>query len=89
MGGSAIRCIVHYFIIDDQVEKIDLDLLELIPQKSVVRDGATDGPKHAFPLCSWVYHIKLTLMETVLSMGFELELYQPYEYVLIYGYACF
>jgi len=61
-------------------------LLELIPQKPHI-DGDGEGPKHAFPLCSWVYHIKLTIIETVLLMGFELDIYQPYEYVLIYGYA--
>jgi len=61
-----------------------MELLELIPQKSANREG--NGPQHAFPLCSWVYHMKLSLIETVLTMGFELELYQPYEYVLIYGY---
>lgn len=70
----------------NQIEKIDVDLLELIPQKPPTRDEA-NGPKHAFPLCSWVYHIKLSLIETVLAMGFELELYQLYEYVLIYGYV--
>jgi hypothetical protein len=62
-----------------------VELLELIPQKPVTR-GVEEGPKHGFPLCSWVFHIKLTIFETVLLMGFELDLYQPYEYILIYGY---
>jgi len=68
-----------------KIEKIDVELLEFIPQK-YHRDGEEEGPKHAFPLCSWVYHVKLTIIETVLLMGFELDIYQPYEYVLIYGY---
>jgi hypothetical protein len=59
--------------------------LGLIPQKAVAR-GEDEGPQHALPLCTWVFHIKLTIFETVLLMGFELELYQPYEYILIYGY---
>jgi N-alpha-acetyltransferase 35, NatC auxiliary subunit len=46
-----------------------------------------DGPQYAYPLCSWVFHVKLTVVETVLLMGFELDLYQPYEYVLIYRYS--
>jgi len=62
-----------------------MELLELIPQK-VGSKHEGDGPKHAFPLCSWVYHMKLTIIESVLSVGFELEIYQLYEYVLIYGY---
>jgi hypothetical protein len=69
-----------------KIEKIDVELLELIPQQ-YRRDGDEEGPKHAFPLCSWVYHVKLTVIETVLLMGLELDIYQPYEYVLIYGYA--
>jgi hypothetical protein len=31
--------------------------------------------------------MKLTLVETILFMGFELELYQPHEYALIYRFA--
>ena len=69
-----------------KIEKIDVELLELIPQQ-YRRDGDEEGPKHAFPLCSWGYHVKLTVIETVLLMGLELDIYQPYEYILIYGYA--
>ena len=61
-----------------------MDLLELIPQRP--KDGDFSGPKHAFPLCSWVYHMKLNIIESVFALGFELDLYQPIEYVLIYGY---
>ena len=63
-----------------QVEKLDVELLELIPQK-------LNTQSHAYPLSSWTYHIKLTLVETILFMGFELELYQTHEYVLIYRFA--
>jgi len=61
-----------------------MELLELIPQKA--KEGEYPGPKHAFPLCSWVYHIKLSIIENVFALGFELDLYRPAEYVLIYGY---
>jgi hypothetical protein len=57
----------------------------LIPQKPAAR-GEDEGPQHALPLCTWVFHTKLTIFETVLLMGFELDLYQPYEYILVYGY---
>lgn len=63
-----------------------MDLLELIPQKPIARDEE-GGPRYAFPLCSWVYHMKFNLVESILFMGFELELYQPYEYVLIYRFT--
>jgi N-alpha-acetyltransferase 35, NatC auxiliary subunit len=80
--------VISFWLLDliCEIEKIDTELLELIPQKPIPGAQNMDGPRHAFPFCSWVYHIKLTVIETVLSMGFELELYQLYEYVLIYGY---
>jgi len=63
---------------------MDLELIELIPEQPVQRDGYKSN--HALPLSSWTYHIKLILVETILFMGFELELYQPHEYSLIYSY---
>ena len=60
--------------------------MELIPQKPLSKDQAFEGPRNAFPLCSWVYHVKLAVIEEVMLLGFELDLYQLYEYALIYGY---
>jgi hypothetical protein len=48
--------------------------------------GDDDTAKYLYPLCSWVYHIKFTIVEELLLLGFELELYQPYEYIYIYKY---
>lgn len=35
-------------------------------------------------LSCWAYHVKLECMETVLLLGFELELYGVHEYTMIY-----
>jgi len=67
------------------MEQLDTALLDLIEQESVDPDPEYLGPKHALPLCSWVCHIKLEIIESVLLMGFELDLYQPYEHLTIYG----
>lgn len=33
---------------------------------------------------SWAYNIKLTMIEKILYLGFELDLYGSHEYVMIY-----
>ncbi|KAF7723308.1 hypothetical protein EC973_002105 [Apophysomyces ossiformis] len=37
-------------------------------------------------LSSWAYHLKLSMMETILELGFELDLYSAHEHVMIYWY---
>ncbi|KAG1468031.1 hypothetical protein G6F56_004071 [Rhizopus delemar] len=36
---------------------------------------------------SWAYHIKMSIMEKILFMGFELELYGQHEYTMILWYT--
>lgn len=33
---------------------------------------------------SWAYNIKLTMIEKILFLGFELDLYGSHEYIMIY-----
>ncbi|KAG0232949.1 Mak10 subunit, NatC N-terminal acetyltransferase-domain-containing protein [Mortierella sp. GBAus27b] len=40
-----------------------------------------------FYFVSWVYNMKLWVMEWLLLLGFELELYSTFEYSMIYGYV--
>ncbi|KAI8146778.1 Mak10 subunit, NatC N-terminal acetyltransferase-domain-containing protein [Fennellomyces sp. T-0311] len=37
----------------------------------------------------WAYNIKLEMMETILLLGFELELYGNHEYLMIYTYLVY
>ncbi|KAI8379557.1 Mak10 subunit, NatC N-terminal acetyltransferase-domain-containing protein [Radiomyces spectabilis] len=46
----------------------------------------TGAPQVSYYLCSWTYHQKLFIMETILFLGFELELYGVHEYVMVYWY---
>jgi hypothetical protein len=39
-----------------------------------------------FAVSSFVYHIKLWVMESFLVRGFPLSLYQPAEYGIVFGY---
>lgn len=49
---------------------------------------ADDGSElaYAYPLSSWVYHYKLLQLRLLIQMGFELEIYAPFEYVDMYWY---
>jgi len=40
----------------------------------------------SYPLSSWVYHYKLRQMEWVHLLGFELEIYLPYEFAGMFWY---
>ncbi|KAK4130310.1 Mak10-domain-containing protein, partial [Trichocladium antarcticum] len=44
------------------------------------------APTHALPLSSWAYHYKLRLMEWIVQLGFELDIYQPDELAGMYWY---
>lgn len=51
----------------------------------------SDGQVAQYPylLSSWVYHMKFLVMEQVLLLGFELDLYQPHEFRMIYWYLVY
>ncbi|KAJ3039660.1 N-alpha-acetyltransferase 35 NatC auxiliary subunit [Rhizophlyctis rosea] len=52
-------------------------------------DRAQKRSRHAqepFHLSSWVYNEKLNLLITMLSLGFELELYSPAEHLMVFWY---
>ena len=45
-----------------------------------------DGPQYSFSLSSWVYHYKLHLMETIVLLGFELDIFPLHEFAGMYWY---
>ncbi|KAG1143589.1 hypothetical protein G6F37_006800 [Rhizopus arrhizus] len=51
----------------------------------VLLSGADSEMPYYFS--SWAYHIKLTIMEKILFLGFELELYGQHEYAMILWYT--
>ncbi|PKC15017.1 Mak10-domain-containing protein [Rhizophagus irregularis] len=64
-------------------EHIDTKLQSLTNEEPIITE---EGPSYSFHLSSWVYHRKLVLLEDILFLGFELDLYGTHEYVMIYWY---
>jgi len=62
---------------ESKCEEIDSELKDLIREEP---KALNDSPNYAFSLSSWVYHYKLKQMEWVIFLGFELEVYLPYEF---------
>lgn len=46
--------------------------------------NALDTPYY---FSSWAYNLKLTMMEKILFLGFELDLYGQHEYIMVYWYV--
>lgn len=45
--------------------------------------------KMRFDISSWIYNLKLELISSYLERGFELDLYQIYEFPMIYWYQVY
>ncbi|CAO3569487.1 unnamed protein product [Mortierella alpina] len=50
-------------------------------------DTTSEISVQPFYFVSWVYHMKLWVMEWMLLLGAELELYSDFEYSMVYGYV--
>ncbi|PNS14488.1 Long chain acyl-CoA synthetase 6, peroxisomal [Sphaceloma murrayae] len=75
-------------------EESDASLLSLCALSHTTRDpillSPTSTPSDPFyPLASWVYHHKLSVIVSVLLLGFELEIYLPPEYASMYALLSF
>jgi hypothetical protein len=67
-------------------EEIDQLLQPYSEDKPVAWPRATSSPAHRLPLSSWAYLYKLRLMEWIVQLGFELDIYQPDELAGMYWY---
>jgi hypothetical protein len=70
---------------------LDLDVLqheaETIDQEvgpAQDLDSSEPSPSTLYPLSSWIYYTKLDLMLKILLMGFEQNLYRPWELGMVY-----
>ncbi|KAF2219313.1 Mak10 subunit, NatC N-terminal acetyltransferase-domain-containing protein, partial [Elsinoe ampelina] len=75
-------------------EETDMELLSICRSSVTTRDPirpliGEDGTAPHLPLASWVYHHKLLAMETVITLGFELEVYLPDEFATQYALLSF
>lgn len=74
-----------------QMEAEDIDQLlqvQLDEQPLAYPPDAPPGspPAYSLPLSSWAYLYKLRLMEWIVQLGFELQIYQPDELAGMYWY---
>ncbi|RUS20438.1 Mak10 subunit, NatC N-terminal acetyltransferase-domain-containing protein [Endogone sp. FLAS-F59071] len=74
--------------LQDEAEQIDAKLHKLAKIDPIVLGLKLTKGEASYPyyLSSWVFHQKLTMMEEILFLGFELELYATHEYLMIYWY---
>ncbi|KAF9915912.1 hypothetical protein FBU30_001645, partial [Linnemannia zychae] len=80
--------------LQEQAEMFDADihtvLEELRAQSNISEPVPVNGiqePSAPFYFVSWVYHMKLWVMEWMLLLGSELELYSSFEYSMVYAYV--
>ncbi|PWW74816.1 Mak10-domain-containing protein [Tuber magnatum] len=66
-----------------EAEEVDSELRQFTNEEAAM---TPNGPSFAFPLSSWVYHYKLRHMEWIMLLGFELEVFQAYEFAGMYWY---
>jgi hypothetical protein len=70
-----------------EAEEVDSELHSLTDESPLrISDDPQTGLAYSFTLSSWVYHYKLRLMELVVLLGFELEIYQLHEFDGMYWY---
>ncbi|KAF9193868.1 hypothetical protein BGZ50_006922 [Haplosporangium sp. Z 11] len=70
-------------------EEIHLVMGEMQAQQGneAIDPALSESALRPFYLVSWVYHMKLWVMEWLLLLGSELELYSTFEFSMIYGYV--
>ncbi|CAG8529627.1 24206_t:CDS:10 [Dentiscutata erythropus] len=77
------KVLADWDLLQEESEHLDIELQSIIKEEPLKTD---EGQSYSFHLSSWVYHHKLILMEEILFLGFELELYGNHEFVMIYWY---
>lgn len=82
------RAVLDWDSLQVESEEVDAQLREFTNEDSlVVAEGAVSS--YSFPLSSWVYHYKLRIMEWIMLLGFELEVFQLHEFDGMYWYLQF
>ncbi|KAI5852246.1 Mak10 subunit, NatC N-terminal acetyltransferase-domain-containing protein [Tricharina praecox] len=77
------KSILDWDSLQVEAEEIDSEIRTFTLEEPL---QTRDGPQYSFSLSSWVYHYKLHLMETVVLLGFELEIFPLHEFAGMYWY---
>lgn len=70
----------------DQILQAKTNEKPLVYRGSMMGSASRPVESYALALSSWTYLYKLRLMETIVQLGFELEVYQPDEHLGMYWY---
>lgn len=70
----------------DHILQVKTNERPLVHRASMMSSSAQPVESYALALSSWTYLYKLRLMETIIQLGFELEVYQPDEHLGMYWY---
>lgn len=87
-----IRRTLHHAIADWEnlqldAEDLDVELRAYTGEIPIKHDPQSlEDSMYAFPLSSWAYYYKLRCMENSLQLGFELSIFQPWEFSGLYYY---
>lgn len=72
------KVILEWEILQEEAAGVDELFHDLLEEEYQNLDST------AYYFSSWAYNIKLMMMEKILYLGFELDLYGEHEYVMIY-----
>ncbi|ROV89101.1 hypothetical protein VMCG_09846 [Cytospora schulzeri] len=73
----------------DGLLQMALDEKPMVYQSNFAGSGSGPAETYSLPLSSWAYLYKLRLMEWIVQLGFELEVYQPDELAGMYWYLSY
>ncbi|KAF9586188.1 hypothetical protein BGW38_008813, partial [Lunasporangiospora selenospora] len=77
--------------LQEEAELLDVEIHQVVDElnSAYQTTSAEDAPRplQPFYFVSWVYHMKLWVLEWFLLLGSELELYSTFENSMIYAYA--
>lgn len=80
------HCIQDWENVQFDAEEVDVVLASEMNEPAMAWPRPTSPPSHSLSLSSWAYLYKLKLMEWIVQLGFELDVYAPDELGGMYLY---
>ncbi|KAF9973251.1 hypothetical protein BGZ73_003501 [Actinomortierella ambigua] len=87
------KVVLQWEELQEAAELVDADVHQVLEYMLLAEDENDGGEPTSeltmppFYFVSWVYDFKMRVMELLLLLGFELELYSIFEYPMIYGFC--
>lgn len=81
---NMVKVVMMFEQLQVDAERIDMNISRTAVKASLVTD---DGPRFYFSC--WIYNLKLELLESFFSRGFELDVYAEFEYAMVNYYLVY